>query len=112
MVSFFFIVQPGGVSFETKVGHNGETSGYGFSRAHLHAARQAANDKTPSWVVRSDTGSARYGFGPAAFLTPTTVLYKIMQMGLSSYWEDASQSWVPLPSTEEDTEVSNRLETV
>jgi len=114
MPSYLFITKPGGACYRTywDESTNGVTTGDGFYKAHLHAARQAAEHKIPSWVTRDDTGEERYGFGPGAFLAPTTVLYQITQMGLNSYWCDASESWVPMPSAKADAEVSTELETV
>ena len=103
MLSVLFIVRPGGASFETEIGN-------GFYEAHLSAARQAATKKIVSWVVRSDTGEKRYGFGPGAIHSPACVLRRVMEFGLSSYWDFGTESWVPLPEIETHTERYAQLE--
>ncbi len=105
MQTISFITHPSGKSFEsTDLTSRGDEKD-AFFKAHLHAAKHAANSRSSAWVTRSDTGDERYGFGPDAFITPTTVLYKITQMGLPSYWDDASTSWAPMPLEEADEEV-------
>jgi hypothetical protein len=111
MPSFLFVVRPGGASFETRLDSRTDT-GDGFYRAHLHAARQAAGHKIASWVTRADTGEERYGFGPGAMFVPTTVLYQIMQMGLNSFWDQNTESWIPLPAEEEGVGLETSLEVV
>lgn len=102
---YVFSVLPGGASFAASESGGPDTNNAYF-HAHLCAARQAAEHKITSWVVRNDTGEERYGFGRTAFLTPTTVLYQIMQMALASYWDDAQNAWVPLPAEEAETKVA------
>ncbi len=114
MPSLLFVVKPGGASFETR---RDDRTGVlvipdGFYRAHLHAARQAAEHKITSWVTRDDTGEERYGFGLGAMFTPTTVLYQITQMGLASFWDQNVESWVPLPAAEESVRLDASLEVV
>jgi hypothetical protein len=98
-----FTVLSGGQSFQTSDLDlmDGDTA-HAFFKAHLHAARQAANLHAAFYVIRDDTGDKRYGFGSMAMLHPASYLYKIMQMGLESYWNYAETAWVPLEE-EEDT---------
>jgi hypothetical protein len=112
MQTISFVVHPSARSFESSDLTSRGDEKDAYFKAHLHAAKSAANSKSASWVTRSDTGSERYGFGRNAFVTPTTVLYKIMQLGLSSYWCDASTSWVPLPIEEEDAMLDREVEVV
>lgn len=72
-----------------------------FYRAHLHAARQAAQLMIPSHVLRDDLGDQKMKFGPGAETSPTSDLYKIMQMGLASYWDWSTSSWMPVPRHEQ-----------
>lgn len=98
------------MSFQTSdVSQPGDTSNAYF-RAHLYAAEQAAKQKVPSHVIRDDTGNRRYGFcSPDAAIIPTTVLYKIMQMGLESCYDFASISWVPLKKEEWDVYTGEKI---
>lgn len=101
METYTFTVLPGGQSFQTSDLDLGGDTAQAFFRAHVHAARQAASLHTAFYVIRSDTGQKRYGFGPMAMLDPATYLYKIMHMGLASYWDYASTEWVPLEEEED-----------
>ncbi len=102
---YIFTVLPGGASFVTAE-LEGEETNDAYFHAHLYAAEQAAKNKVTSWVVRDDTGEERYGFGPDAFFTPTTVLYQIMQMALAAYWDYAQEAWVPLPAKQAEVQVA------
>jgi hypothetical protein len=106
-----FTVLPGGASFPTAELPGPETN-EAYFHAHLRAAQQAAELKIASWVVRDDTGDEKYGFGRDAFLTPTTVLYQITQMGLGSFWDYATGCWLPLPAEKARAELDVPLETV
>lgn len=93
-----FSVHPFGMSFATSDMDitRGDTRN-AFFRAHLSAARQAANLMIPSHVLRDDRGEERMGFGPGAESKPSSDLYKILQMGLASYWDHPTCSWMPTP---------------
>lgn len=101
----FFTVMPGGASFETSdlSLRQGDQNG-AFGKAHQHAACQAAAQKVPSYVIRSDTGNERYGFGPDAWRIPSTCLYQITRLGHASAWDYASTSWVPVKADQAYTE--------
>lgn len=91
-----FSVWPFGMQFPTSdmsITH-GDTN-HAFFKAHLAAARQAAQLMIPSWVLRDDVEYRMY-FGPGAEGSPASDLYKILQMGLASYWDRPTSSWRPL----------------
>lgn len=101
-----FTVLPSGKQFRTSdlsVPPRGDKDG-AYDKAHRHAARQAAKG-VESWVVRDDTGTQqRYGFGPNAILTPSTILHQIVQLCLPVLWDPDSISWVPLAEVSEEVE--------
>ncbi len=103
-----FTALPAGVSFETTmivwfraIGDENNA----FFNAHLAAAKYAAEERVESYVIRSDTGSMRYGFGAGAIHTPTTALYRIMHMGLPVFFDFGTCAWHPLPEEEAEEEV-------
>jgi hypothetical protein len=98
-----FTVYPGGIVFETSDLRFGGDLNKAFFKAHLHAARQAANQKVASYVISRDLVE-RVGFSSDAIHIRTTYLYQIMQLGLASYWDYPTVSWLPLPAEEEENE--------
>ncbi len=97
-----FSVHPFGMAFPTSdLSVTVGDMNCAFYKAHLCAARQAAQLRIPSYVLRDDMGLKRMGFGEAALSNPTSDLNKIMRLGLGSAWDYSSASWVPLPIQEE-----------
>jgi len=71
-----------------------------YMRAHLAAAAHAATMRRLAYVTRDDVPGKRCGFGPSAAFTETTVLYRINQLGLGSYFDYRECAWLPLPAEE------------
>lgn len=98
-----FRVFPGGISFATSdLTDFGDTND-AFTKAHMHAAAEAARTKTPHYILRDDSGSRRFGFGGWG----ATALLDVMNKGFASYWCFATDAWVPLE--EEPVQVERRV---
>lgn len=88
-----FTVYPGKVIFKAS-DYSGEEA---FYKAHLLAATLAAKNKKEAWVVKND--SEVCGFGVIRDSIPT-VLERINDKCLHSYWDYKKKSWWPLHDVE------------
>lgn len=97
-----FLVLPTGRQFQTSRMNRrvprldgDRTSAY--YRAHLYAARYADRARSSAYVTRDDLTGERLGFGPNAAVIATTILYRINQLALRSYFDYGQTAWLPMP---------------
>lgn len=109
---WIFLVMPGSIAFPTSDMSTGagDTS-RAFFHAHCFAAKQAAGQRVPSYVLRLDTGTLHYGFGTEALVSTKGVLREIVEKGYPSLWDFKTKCWLPLPPEGENEREANTATT-
>ncbi len=85
-----------GEGFEVRLKVRDPNPLHAYHCAHLHAACFASRKQQPAWVVSNGTESRRHGFPSAHAFFPGSILCKIRNLGLRSYFDFKTCSWLPL----------------